>query len=752
MKTKKNYNIDGIGSFQKTMDQKKLYVTCKINTYPVFNQIYLMSFQMMKRSSVAAREENYEHVLMCLICRSLFDDYDHQPKFLPCHHTFCKDCLREYVKQMGDEIECPSCRKIANIPAAGVAALQTNFYVKYIQSLVCGSGGITCSIKECGRHESQQPQFYCQTCQTAICKLCCSKEEVKSCHQHSKVPLTTATEESHQNLDSAFSKANATIEAKKVLLENMLRNLSEEKDQALRKIDSTFEGHVHTLHRRATLIKNKVIDIFKENVDKLENDLLEISTALTCIVSLKDYHENKISHGDFREITKGIEEIDEVNGNITKRVKPQENHILFEEAHGADKFKSNIKDLGRVRCTRPMVPRTEPEGAGAGAGASSGVNVLTPKDKSPLSDDSKPCTPCNDVGSLTSLGEESMGGEQGNTSVSSPHVCDEKTDAVEQPLSVPTSDEGTSQQPQPTSQTLTDTSREDYINGTLSSNTTVGPSAGVGSATTEKERVASFVPNQSQSVTTSGTAESKKQDDTSVSLAMSSSMTSNPEESHTPSHKSAKSHKGTKVKGGPPRIYSKDGTKPKDSKSKDQSQNKSKDSGKNTKDSGKKVKNVKSDICTAPPQITSPPDPKPVPCVVTASPRDLSTGPLVPPCVVAAVLEQHAKSEPCHNGTGYTDVERLKMEKEYYHMVYTSYDEEELLRELKCGKANLDCNMKVGLIAEESDLKTNKEEIEVKSGKAGMDDSDSWLTISSGDECQSLLVDEAVVDNEQTTF
>jgi len=102
-------------------------------------------YVQMKRSagnrpSSATVVENYEHMLMCLICRSLFDDHDHQPKFLPCHHTFCKECLREYVRQMGDDIECPSCRKVATIPAAGVAALQTNFYAKYIQNLVCGSG------------------------------------------------------------------------------------------------------------------------------------------------------------------------------------------------------------------------------------------------------------------------------------------------------------------------------------------------------------------------------------------------------------------------------------------------------------------------------------------------------------------------------------------------------------------------------------------------------------------------------------
>jgi len=102
---------------------------------------FLFCVVQMKRAATSSSVmENYEHMLMCLICRSLFDDHDHQPKFLPCHHTFCKECLREYVRQMGDDIECPSCRKVATIPAAGVAALQTNFYAKYIQNLVYGSG------------------------------------------------------------------------------------------------------------------------------------------------------------------------------------------------------------------------------------------------------------------------------------------------------------------------------------------------------------------------------------------------------------------------------------------------------------------------------------------------------------------------------------------------------------------------------------------------------------------------------------
>ena len=315
---------------------------------------------MIKRMSTSGKDESYEHVLMCLICRSLFDDYDHQPKFLPCHHTFCKDCLREYVRQIGDEIECPSCRKIANVPAAGVAALQTNFYVKYIQSLVSGGAGVSSHEKDCSKHPSEKTQFYCQTCKSSICNQCCAPGSASNCSSHEKVLITRLTEETHQRLDAAFSQANATIEAKKVRLEKALKALAAEKDSALLKIESTFEQHAHTLSRRATLLKNKVIDIYNENVERLENDLMEISTALTCIVSLKDYHEDRISHGDYREFSKGIEEVQEVNHNISSHIQPAETHIIFEGSHGSEKFRAAAKDLGRVKFTR--LSRAEPEG------------------------------------------------------------------------------------------------------------------------------------------------------------------------------------------------------------------------------------------------------------------------------------------------------------------------------------------------------------------------------------------------------
>ena len=123
-----------------------------------------------------------------------------------------------------------------------------------------------------------------------------------------------------------------------------------------------MEQHIHTLHRRGTLLKNKVIDIYNEHVTKLEADLEEIATAMTCIVSLKEFHENLIAQAQCRDVARGVADLDDVYENVSRKISPSENHIVFEEKHGLEKFRIAAKDLGRVRNSRPTAPRMEPDG------------------------------------------------------------------------------------------------------------------------------------------------------------------------------------------------------------------------------------------------------------------------------------------------------------------------------------------------------------------------------------------------------
>ena len=67
-----------------------------------------------------------EEYLTCQICQGQFRN----PKALGCLHTFCQDCLWEYIKSRtydrAGKFPCPVCRKEIIIPAGGISAFPTN--------------------------------------------------------------------------------------------------------------------------------------------------------------------------------------------------------------------------------------------------------------------------------------------------------------------------------------------------------------------------------------------------------------------------------------------------------------------------------------------------------------------------------------------------------------------------------------------------------------------------------------------------
>ena len=73
---------------------------------------------------MAAKEVKKATVnLTCPICYQLFKN----PKYLPCHHSYCEQCLEKM--QVQSKIICPECRKEAIVPAGGVNDLPNNFFI-----------------------------------------------------------------------------------------------------------------------------------------------------------------------------------------------------------------------------------------------------------------------------------------------------------------------------------------------------------------------------------------------------------------------------------------------------------------------------------------------------------------------------------------------------------------------------------------------------------------------------------------------
>lgn len=71
-------------------------------------------------------------LLECPVC---FKQLDETCKFLPCQHTFCRQCLREIV-QGSKELRCPECRILVE---KDVDDLPANiFLVRFLESLKLG--------------------------------------------------------------------------------------------------------------------------------------------------------------------------------------------------------------------------------------------------------------------------------------------------------------------------------------------------------------------------------------------------------------------------------------------------------------------------------------------------------------------------------------------------------------------------------------------------------------------------------------
>ena len=64
--------------------------------------------------------KEYSH-LICPVCHQLFKN----PKHLPCHHSYCEECLEEI--QEYSKVTCAVCRNEVTVPTGGVKNLPNNY-------------------------------------------------------------------------------------------------------------------------------------------------------------------------------------------------------------------------------------------------------------------------------------------------------------------------------------------------------------------------------------------------------------------------------------------------------------------------------------------------------------------------------------------------------------------------------------------------------------------------------------------------
>ena len=240
--------------------------------------------------------------LSCPICYELYK----KPKYLPCYHSYCEECLVKLVVQ--SNITCPECRKTIVVPSGGVKQLPNNFFISRLLDEValkrkvegeeeakcdlcvrgdavealcldCGAflctrcfdnhkyskeylnhnimplnelrskkEGITIKPKSkfalCQEHELEL-NFYCETCNQLVCQYCIMKDHLK--HDHDTVKKM-ATKHRKQ-LDMIMEPVEKMIEGLSIARKKV-SNVRDKIGTQANDIDKEIDRYYEELHQR----------------------------------------------------------------------------------------------------------------------------------------------------------------------------------------------------------------------------------------------------------------------------------------------------------------------------------------------------------------------------------------------------------------------------------------------------------------------------------------------------------------------
>uniref|UniRef100_A0A674NVI0 RING-type E3 ubiquitin transferase n=1 Tax=Takifugu rubripes TaxID=31033 RepID=A0A674NVI0_TAKRU len=297
--------------------------------------------------------------LVCSICL----DHYHNPKVLPCLHTFCEKCLQNYIPPQSLTLSCPVCRQTSILPEKGVAALQNNFFITNLMEVLqrdpecsrpeacnvleSASAATACQPLSCPNHEGKVMEFYCESCETAMCLECTEGEH----REHVTVPLRDVLEQHKSVLKNQLDtvrnrlpQLTAAIE----LVNEISKQLTERKNQAVTEISHTFDELEKALHQRKTALITEVENICNTKQKVLQDQLSTLLQGKENIQSSCNFTEQALSHGSATEVLLVQKQMGERVSALARHSFPEHPH---ENGHlecqvETDGLRRSIQNLG----------------------------------------------------------------------------------------------------------------------------------------------------------------------------------------------------------------------------------------------------------------------------------------------------------------------------------------------------------------------------------------------------------------------
>ena len=140
----------------------------------------------MANMNSPAKSQEIRRGAEALVCCAICTDTFKHPKVLPCQHTFCLACLRQFYESCNKQrvvklsnFPCPQCRKVTYLPSGGLESLPTDFKINQIQDFLDklqfpqegGEESVCCDVCKFDDN-AQSASSYCVQCAKNLCTQC----------------------------------------------------------------------------------------------------------------------------------------------------------------------------------------------------------------------------------------------------------------------------------------------------------------------------------------------------------------------------------------------------------------------------------------------------------------------------------------------------------------------------------------------------------------------------------------------------
>ena len=342
--------------------------------------------------------------LTCPVCYELYK----KPKYLPCYHSYCEECLVKLVMQ--SNITCPECRKTSVVPTRGVKQLPSNFFINRLLDEValkrkvegeqeakcdlcvrgdtvevlcldCGAflcarcydnhkysneyqnhntiplnelqsrkEGITIKPKSkfalCQEHELEL-NFYCETCDKLVCQYCIMKNHLQHDHDSVKKMATKHRKE----LDKVMEPTQKMIEGFSVACKKVTetRNkIESQTDDIDKEIDRYYEELHQRLQQQRDELKKELREASRQKKKEVTLELEQMEHTQAQLESIKVLNDAIKNGSDQETLLMKKQVIDDVKriSDIYNKLDTQPVHSATMEFAPVEEYKKSMPHFG----------------------------------------------------------------------------------------------------------------------------------------------------------------------------------------------------------------------------------------------------------------------------------------------------------------------------------------------------------------------------------------------------------------------